>query len=125
MFGKNKRKLNMHYFLVQENNELVNLPNCKFEEGKRDLHEVNQIGGQPLFVQGRKQPDIFTFPVPVGALLHPCLIVDEDAIVRRVRVSLTETDAHSHMAIGFVEEEYEALNIEEAKKAISATIEKI
>lgn len=108
----------MHYFLAQENNRLVHLPGCRFEEGRREIREVNQIGGPPIFVQGRKQPDLFVFSVPAGASLTPCVIVDETALVRRVLVSQTEIGAHSYMAAGIVEDTYMAPHLEEAKAAI-------
>lgn len=115
----------MHYFLAQENNRLVHLPDCRFEEGRREIREVNQIGGPPIFVQGRKQPDIFVFSVPTGASLTPCVIVDENALVRVVRVSHTEVGAHSYLAAGIVEDTYMAHPLEEAKAVIATALAKI
>jgi len=115
----------MKYFLVQEDNQLIHLPNCRLEEGQRQLQEVRRIGGPPIFIQGRKQPDIFVFPVPAGASLDPCVIVDENAIVRRVLVSTTEISAHSYIAAGVVEDTFQAPRLEEAKAGITAAIRNI
>ena len=111
----------MNYFLVQDNNRLVHLPDCRFEEGKRETVEVRTLQG-PAFVQGRKQPDIFIFPIPSGASIAPCLIVDENALVRRVLVSRTENGAHTFMAAGVVEDTFEAPHLEDAREAIASAM---
>lgn len=111
----------MKYFLVQDNNRLVHLPDCRFEEGQRETVEVSTLQG-PAFIKGRKQPDIFIFSVPPGASVTPCLIVDENALVRRVLVSRTEIGAHTYMAAGVVEDTFEAPQIDEAREAIAAAM---
>lgn len=115
----------MHYFLDQDDNKLIHLPDCHFEEGKRELREVRQTGGPSFFTQGRKLPDLFTFTVPKGASTTPCLIVDENAIVRRVLVSRTEIRSHTYMAAGVVEEQFEAPEPNEAKAAIAKAVDAI
>ena len=111
----------MNYFLVQDNNRLVHLPDCRFEEGHRETVEVPTLQGA-AFIKGRKLPDIFIFPIPSGASISPCLIVDENALVRRVLVSRTEIGAHTFMATGVVEDTFEALHIDEAREAIAAAM---
>lgn len=115
----------MHYFLIQENDQLIHLPDCHFEEGKRELREIRQLGGPPIFSQGRKLPDIFTFTIPSGSSITPCLVVDQNAIVRRVLVSPTEIRIHTFMAAGVVEEQFEAPDMQKAKAAISKAVSEI
>ena len=111
----------MNYFLVQKDNQLIHLPDCRFEEGKRIPVEVPYLNGT-AFVQGRRQPDMFVFSVPSGAVIEPCLIVDENAIVRRVLVSKTEVGAHAYIAAGLVEESFEAPEIGAARNAIAKAL---
>ena len=115
----------MHYFLVQEDNQLIHLSDCRFEEGEREKREVYQFGGPSFFADGRKLPDIFTFTIPRGASTNPCFIVDEDAIVHRVLVSRTEIRANIFMAAGVVEEKFEAPNLIEARAGIAEAIRNI
>jgi len=114
----------MRYFLVQQDNKLIYLPDCHFEEGKREVVEVNQIGGSPVFMQGRRQPDIFVFTIPSGVTpLSSCLIVNEEALVRRVIISKIEIRAHTYMALGLVEDTFPAPYLDEAKKGIAQAIQ--
>lgn len=114
----------MNYFLVQKNNHLIHLPDCYFEEGKREKVEVPVIGsGSPYFIDGRKGPDLFVFTVPPGASVIPCVIVDEKALVRRVLVSTTEIGANTYKAVGVVDETYPARDMENAQKGIAAAME--
>lgn len=116
----------MNYFLVQPENQLIHLPDCRIEEGKPELMEVGQIGGPPIFLQGRKRPDLCVFTVPSGVPhLAQCLIVDEDGLVRRILVSTTEIAAHALLAAGVVEEQFPAPLLKDAKEAITKKLEEL
>lgn len=116
----------MNYFLVQPENKLVHLPDCSITEGQRDLIQVHQIGGPPVFARGRKRPDLCVFTVPKGASLEsPCLIVDESGLVREVLASRTSTNAVTFIAAGVVDQQYDAPHLEEARKAVAAKIKEL
>ena len=116
--------MTINYFLVQKDNQLIHLPECRFEEGKRDIVEVPHLNGS-AFMQGRKQPDIFVFTVPAGASIPPCMIVDENALVRRVSISTTEVAANRYMAVGLVEDTFEAPEVGEAREALAKAVKSL
>jgi hypothetical protein len=86
----------MNYFLLQDDETLIHLPDCHFEEGRHEMLEIKiPIATNPPFqsefIKGRKSFDSFTFTLPKGARLeYPwlnCLIVDENAILRVVLIT--------------------------------------
>jgi len=116
----------MNYFLVQPENQLLHLPDCQLTEGKRELIEVRQIGGSPIFTQGRKQPDFCVFTVPNGvSQISPCLIVDEAGWVRKVLAEKIEKAAFTFIAAGVVDDQYNAPSLEEARQAVAAKIKEL
>ncbi len=109
----------MRYFIVGPENTLTPLPDCKIEEGRREVIEKQTLSG-PVFVRGRKMPDICVFSLPPHTTISPpCLIVDEEAMVYRIIPSQTEIGPSIFMVAGIVEDKFPAPEYEEAKRLIA------
>lgn len=109
----------MRYFIVGPENALTLLPDCKIEEGKREVIETMTLSG-PVFVRGRKMPDICVFSLPPSTAISPtCLIVDEEATVYRIIPSKTEIGPSKFIVAGIVEEKFPAPELDEAKRLIA------
>ena len=113
----------MNYFLVGPDNSLTPLPNCRIDEGKRQVLEIPTLSG-PAFAQGRKQPDICVFGLPAGGVPKPpIVIVDEVGMVHQVIGMATEISAGSVVFTGIVEDKYPAPHMAEAKELIRKAME--
>jgi len=116
----------MSYFLVQANDALVHLPDCRIEIGQRDVVEVPQIGGPPVFMPGRKRPDICIFTKPQGTeVTGSCRVVEDSGMVHTVLVSTTEIGAHQYIVLGVIEDSEDMSGNAEAMELIRQAVEEL
>lgn len=95
----------MKYFLVQPNNSLVHLPDCRIEIGQRDAVEITQIGHPSLFMPGRKRPDLCIFTRPPGTHIGAsCRVVEDSGIIHTILASPTEIGANQYIVLGIIED---------------------
>ena len=87
--------------LIQDGHDLCPVTQFSYQEGHQEVITINQIGGRPIQVGGRRAPDIITFACTVMPAINSVhQLRDDNGDIFNIQITnITISGAHLFVVV--------------------------